>query len=354
MDKNAQINMKQRIEWVDMLKGMAIFFVVFGHVEVYPEKHLEGFFYRLQDVFCMPLFFFLSGLFCKPQYSVNDSILHIKKKFIQLMIPFLVCGSLRLFFMSSKPWWALFWYPNGQGHCGYWFLLVLFELYVLFTLSQTITRKLTKDLWGNTFFVVALVIELILSIIYVLVAHKGMLVKEPWYTAISFVRLYYNFPFFILGYLFMRNKNWMVKFFCKRTYNVSWLLFAGLYVMYDKYDIVSLPLRLILSFLAVTVIVSLCRSFEDTIMKANNNCKNVIEYIGRHTLEIYVLHYFFIPRNMNYLRDIIVPNNLMDVNIILELIINSCIACAIIGVTLCCAFLIRENAYLKLLFFGKH
>lgn len=345
--------MKQRIEWVDILKGMAIFLVVFGHVEDYPENHLNGFFDRLQDLFCMPLFFFLSGLFAKPQNSAKDSILCIKKKFLQLIIPFLVCGSFYIFIMSNKPWWALFWHPHVRAHFGYWFVLVLFELYVLFTLCQTITRKQTKDLSGKTFFVVALIIELILLLIYVLVL-MGMVVKEPWYTAMSFVKVYYNFPFFILGYLYMRNQKGVSKLFGKRAYNISSLLFIGLYVLYDKFDIAAVQLKWILALLAVIAIVGLCRSFEDTISRAKNNYKNVIEYIGRHTLEIYVLHFFFLPRNMYYLREIIVPNNVMDVNIILELIINSCIACAIIAVTLCCAFLISENAYLKQLFFGKH
>ena len=92
---------------------------------------------------------------------------------------------------------------------------------------------------------------------------------------------------------------------------------------------------------------------EYRISLCKNNCKRCIEYIGRHTMEIYVLHFFFIPRNMNYLKDIIAPNNLIDTNIIIELIINSCIAGAIIFVTLGCAFLISENVYLKQLLFGK-
>ncbi len=344
--------MKQRIEWVDILKGIAIFLVVFGHVEVYSENHLDGFFYRLQDVFCMPLFFFLSGLFAKPQDDVKDSILCIKKKFLQLMIPFIVCGSFYLFIMSNKPWWALFWYPHGQGHSGYWFLLVLFELYLLFTLCQIITRKLTRDLSGKTFFVVTLIIELVFSVIYIL-SQKGIFIKEPWYTAVSFGRLYYNFPFFIAGYLYMRNQDKISLILSKQIYYISSIFFVCLYVLSNKYEIDIFSFQWILALLAVIAIVSLCCSCEDSISRANNNYKYKIEYIGRHTLEIYVLHYFFIPRNMNYLRDIIVPNNLMDVNIILELIINSCIACAIIGVTMCCAFLIRENTYVKNLFFGK-
>lgn len=344
--------MKQRIEWVDILKGLAIFLVVFGHVELYSIGHFNGFFNRLQDVFCMPLFFFLSGLFAKPQNDIKESFSCIKKKFIQLIIPFVVCGSFYLFIMSDKPWWALFWYPHGQGHSGYWFILVLFEIYLLFTLCQVFTRRMTQEISGKTFLIVALIIESSLALIYIL-CQKGIVIQEPWYTITSFVRLYYNFPFFIMGYLFMRNHNKITILFNKRVYNIASVIFIILYVISNKYHINTLPFKWILAFLAVITIVSLCHSMEYRISLCKNNCKRCIEYIGRHTMEIYVLHFFFIPRNMNYLKDIIAPNNLIDTNIIIELIINSCIAGAIIFVTLGCAFLISENVYLKQLLFGK-
>lgn len=345
--------MKQRIEWVDILKGLAIFLVVFGHVEVYSESHLDGFFFRLQDIFCMPLFFFLSGLFAKPQYSINDSILCIKKKFIQLIIPFLVCGSFYVFIMSDKPWWALFWYPHGHGHAGYWFILVLFEIYLLFTFCQIITRLITPKGGGRIFLIISFIIETILSVIYVL-CQKGIIIQEPWYTVVSFVRLYYNFPFFIMGYLFIRNQNEYAIIFSKRAYNISSIMFVALYVLSSIFHKEILPVKWMLALLAVITIVSLCHSLEERISLSKNSCKNIIEYIGRHTMEIYVLHFFFIPRNMNYLREIIAPNNMVDVNIVIELVVNSFIAGAIIAVTLCCSFLISKNVYLKPLFLGKH
>ena len=183
--------MKQRIEWVDNLKAMAIFLVVFGHVEGFSIDHLGGFFHRLQGVFCMPLFFFLSGLFAKPQYNYSDSIICIKNKFLQLMVPFIICCSFFVLIMSSKPWWSLFYFPNGGAHMGYWFILVLFEFYLLFTLCQILTRRFTKNLYGKTFLMVALVIECVFVIILVL-SHFGILSKEPWSTIISFDRIYYN------------------------------------------------------------------------------------------------------------------------------------------------------------------
>lgn len=329
---------------------MAIFCVVFGHVEVYSEGNLGGFFYRLQSIFCMPLFFFLSGLFAKPQYDLKDSFLCIKKKFSQLMIPFLVCGSLYVYLiMPNKPWWILF--VGGHAHCGFWFLLVLFEIFLLFTLCQIISRKFSKDLSGRSFFVMAIIIESILAIVYILCL-TGIVIQDPWYKATSFVKLLYYFPFFIMGYFFMRNQEKLTLKFNNLVYTISSVIFVVLYVIYDKYHIHLLPFQWILALLAMVSIISLFRSFEEHF---SNNKKyiNIIESIGRNTLEIYVLHYFFIPRNMKYLKDIIIPNNLIDTNVVIELAINSSIACVTIAVTLCCAFLINKNLFLKKILFGK-
>lgn len=262
------------------------------------------------------------------------------------MIPFLVCGSLYIYMMlPDKPWWALFWYPLGQAHCGYWFLLVLFEFFVLFSICQIITRFLTKNLCGRHFILVALTIELVLALIY-LMCQIGIVCQEPLYTIVSFVKLFYHFPFFVMGFL-MRKHNCLETMFNKKTYSISSITFVCLYTMINKCDIHLLPLQWVLALLAVIAIVSFFLSIE-----YSSSPSKIVNYVGRHTMEIYVLHYFFIPRNMNFLRSIIMPDNLPDVNIILELIINSCIACAIIAVTLCFSFLINNNTYVKQLFFG--
>ena len=151
----------------------------------------------------------------------------------------------------------------------------------------------------------------------------------------------------------MRNQDLMSIMFSKKTYVMSSLLFVGLYIIYDKYKIQILPLTWILALLAVITIISLVHSLEYRNQNVGGKMKKLLGYVGMHTLDIYVLHYFFVPRNMEYLKEIIAPNNLTDSNIMLELIICSCIACCIIFVTLCCSFLINENTILRRLVLGK-
>ena len=56
--------MKQRIEYFDVLKGIAIFMVVMGHVITYGVCQIDGsLVFRIIGSVHMPLFFFISGYF---------------------------------------------------------------------------------------------------------------------------------------------------------------------------------------------------------------------------------------------------------------------------------------------------
>ena len=78
-----------------------------------------------------------------------------------------------------------------------------------------------------------------------------------------------------------------------------------------------------------------------------------IEYIGRHTLEIYLLHYFFLPKNLRYLSFLISPDGQKDTNIILELIICSFMAFLVVIISLHFARIIKRSKILKLLYLGQ-
>lgn len=337
---------KQRVEWVDLAKAFAIYCVVFGHVEVFSMNHYGGFFYRLQDLFCMPLFFLLSGMFAKPQLTIKDSWQCLVKRFLQLMIPFVATGSLYVLLrLNNRPWWSLIWYPDGGAHMGYWFLLVLFEMYCIFTVCQIITRKCRLgSLAGYGFLSVALVVWLLMIVVYFL---KKDSPEEVWSTVVTFSRLYYNFPFFIIGYWLMNNRIILERLLRKNVFAISSFLFVLLYVAYDKYE-----LRSVRFILLPVVIVSILYLFK-SLGGVNLFLSKYVNYCGRHTLEIYVLHYFFIPFNMPYLNDIIAPYGVKDNNIVIELFLNSFVAFIVIAASLISARIIAENKILSQILLGR-
>lgn len=340
--------MKERIEWIDHARAFAIFCMVFGHIEVFSMGSYEGFFYRLQNLFCMPLFFFLSGLVAKPQYSFSDSRQCIKRKFFQLIVPFVCCGSLYVFLRCPDcPWWFLFWYPKGEAHMGYWFLLVLFEVYLLFSMVQLLTHKLLR---GRGFVFVSFAVWILLLIALV-AGHFGVYPKEPLWTAISFHRFYNYYPFFILGYWLMRHREKMEGVFNAKIFAVVSTLFIPLYVLRDRYEVENLPFNWIVISLAVYSIIYLFYSHSDAL---HNSLQRVLSYMGKHTLEIYVLHGFFLPTGMKWLNDLIAPQGVADRNLVLELILCSSLALAVICVTLMCAWVVSKNELLARIILGEN
>ncbi|PWG05636.1 acyltransferase family protein [Polaribacter aquimarinus] len=85
-------NNKERINWIDVLKGFGIILVVYGHNYPFLETYIYS--------FHMPLFFFLAGIFHPKR--INFSV--IKKRAFQILIPY--------FFWSTFLF--LFWFFIGR------------------------------------------------------------------------------------------------------------------------------------------------------------------------------------------------------------------------------------------------
>lgn len=141
--------MKERIDWLDVAKGIGIFLVVLGHNSITP-----GFFGWIYS-FHMPLFFYLSGfLFSADKY--NSTLDFIKRKAQTLLLPYLS------FFVLIYIYWLLaiqkvwlnpvgslqpildFFY--GSTHLKtiftpLWFLPALFLVEVIFYLIYKKTKK---------------------------------------------------------------------------------------------------------------------------------------------------------------------------------------------------------------------
>ena len=132
---------KNRIEWIDLAKGICISLVVLHHATV-----SVGYSFSFEDAllsFRMPLYFILSGLFFK-QYE--GFVGFLKRKMNKLFIPF----TFFLITTSVIPFWiihqanSLEYFFNDHNGPVYnfpiWFLLCLFEINILFYLIQMVTR----------------------------------------------------------------------------------------------------------------------------------------------------------------------------------------------------------------------
>ncbi len=202
---NDIINIKNRINWIDWAKAIAIFFVVYGHI---PEE--EGsYFHNYIILFHMPLFFFISGYLTKVEYFSTSTL---KKYWHTLVIPYLFYNII------FYPYWVvkhLIKFPNAE-----WFDYVKpFGGMILFQIETPISLYLN----GVTWFIAALLImKIILSVcnkckygflyisIIVLLCVISYIVNEQYRftTGLTTVGFMKCFPFFIIGFL-CKQKKWI-------------------------------------------------------------------------------------------------------------------------------------------------
>lgn len=170
----ANVIAADRWNWVDSAKGLGIILVVYGHVArglfnagIYTDVQsftlIDNFIYS----FHMPLFFFLSGLFCINSFEKRGYKLVFSKIdaiFYPYLLWSLIQGSVEIALsnLTNKhlSWAALqtiFWLPRAQ----FWFLYTLFFIF-LFNIALLLLikqRGIAKQHWPLILLVVAAIFE---------------------------------------------------------------------------------------------------------------------------------------------------------------------------------------------------
>jgi putative O-acetyl transferase related protein len=189
--------MKERINWIDWGKVIAIYLVVLGHHlnrGTATDEILKNYIYA----FHMPFFFFLSGyLFDSKEQDLKKIII---KGLKTLVLPYVflnitVCIVLIPSFILSKhiPIDNLFYFltADAAGTGGpSWFLICLFEVWIIASLILKLNTK----------------IQILTLLICVLIAYTF-----PYHLWWRIDTCFAAIPFFIIGY-YMRDKKLMPKF----------------------------------------------------------------------------------------------------------------------------------------------
>ena len=157
--------MKDRIEYIDLAKGICIFLVVLDHIA--NEGYFSAGDYPLNEIFeqtRMPLYFILSGLFFKDyEGGIREFLL---RKTNRILVPYLffiillraVTWLVRNYtnFASTGADIAAIWGPL-------WFLRCLFFMNVIFAATYYAIRRVIKNklasevLLGATMFVIGII-----------------------------------------------------------------------------------------------------------------------------------------------------------------------------------------------------
>lgn len=138
---------KERIEWIDIAKGISIILVVLGHTRVSAIPYLGDWL----GSFRMPFFFFISGLLFNPNKHIK-SLDFIKNKWLRLLRPFIIFSALILFCflcIDSEEFDNRIKDLSRLGWGGYalWFIPVIFAVtFIYFFICKISPSKLIRFL----------------------------------------------------------------------------------------------------------------------------------------------------------------------------------------------------------------
>ena len=320
-----------RIGYVDAMRGFTMILVVYAHVCHFCfGSSLMGF-DNIFFLFRQPCFFFISGWLFEP-VARRPFWTVARRKFMVQIVPTFVF----LLLLAPPP---QFFAELGAVKGGYWFTFVLFEFFIIY--------MLTLRLFGRWNIVAALAVGLgayVYARYYNMLTVTGVLPSSVWHLlGFLSVVLWRYYIYFFLGTLVRRHFDTFIRFTNHPL--VPLLLaacFLGVASTSHTASLVHECLRFYLGgILGMLMVFTLFRRYCPPRMP-------VLEYIGTRTLDVYLLHYFFLPR---FLRCYSAQLFAYD-STVLEFCVAMPIALLVLAVTLGASRIIRLSPFLGHFLFG--
>ena len=236
----------------------------------------------------MPLFFLISGFVLYKQdfnWSFKKSLSFLTQKISFLLVsPFLFL--LAYISIIGTPLDIAL---QGIYKEGYWFTFTLFQFYFAFMLLQWCIKLLRmKGVVSDIF--------LILSALFIYVGIVHYIGWQDWYCI--GVPHWTHFLFFMLGYLIRKHFTSFERMLDSRYFlAVCVILYFGLRFIPELSNVSSLGYGLILLLTAVLLVFALFRKHQQ-VFSQQHVVGRVLQFVGQRTLDIYLIHYFFLATNM--------------------------------------------------------
>ena len=327
---------KERIEYLDALRGFTMILVILNHVaaynlgvDVYSEENLH-FYLRL---FRMPLFFFVSGfVFYKANFfdTFGNIITFIKKKlFVQIISPF-------LFFLCYIHFMDLPYIESimSDTKVGYWFTFTLFSYFIIYIIIRSIL-KVFKIKESHSLIILFIIGFLLYNFSARYYISKFCGIPTDILNFIGAGRLHY-FSFFILVIIIRKNFKSFECILDKAVLIIIAVLTFFLINIFIDYngmnELISQNIKFVLAISGIIIVFSFFRK-NTTYFRQEGLISKTLQYIGKRTLDIYLIHFFFLSYNMPKIVTYFTEHNLPIYEFTLSLVMTTIIIslCLLVG-----------------------
>lgn len=352
---NAQ-NMTKRIEFIDALRGFTMLLVVMRHIYGFGFTHYG---YQLNSfneffaLFRMPLFFFISGFILYAstrKWADNQGCKSFLVKKLKIQIIPTVVFALAFVFLFDVDVKEFLRDPSKKG---YWFTITLFEFFFLYVCHHVLLRKTPRLSASQKDGILCL-----FALACYFLCQRQMI--APFGSSILGLLGIENlrfYIFFIFGYFVRKHYGDFVNATDGSKYSAIMVaMFFLLAIPYQKGIFMQIGggnvlldslLRLAIGLLGIMVVFTFFRKYESSVTQATK-LGRTLQYIGRRTLDIYLLHYFFLPRSLTFVGEFFKQNE----NPTLEFALEAFIAAIVIAFCLIVSNVIRTSPFLGHHLFG--
>lgn len=327
-----------------------------GHVMIMGIHQIDrAFLFKLISRIHMPLFFFISGYFCYKTTTDGKIIIpNIISKAKQLLIPFFCLSTLWIYYFPhsgiesplNSTWSGLY---SDVWKNGYWFTLTLFELFCIYCAIIPILNQLKNSI-SQVFILVILCVSVHFISHYI----------NPEINSILSLSLVVQYmPIFFVG-IIAKRFNMIFNSLLTNNFAITTALTLGSVLMYYTcyyWDYPTLPLCLaeyatiLVQISVVLIFFSVIKPLCESEFSNENPSKylKILEYFGKESLAIYLLHYFFLFP-MTAFRQPLID---MGLGFTPLLIISLFTAILIIAIVLCVKSILCRSKVLSMLLLGK-
>ena len=344
---------KERIKYFDLLKGLAIFTVVMGHVLTMCIREIDSaFLFKIIETVHMPVFFFISGYLT---YKIRFKNPNLGKRFKQLMIPYFIVSALWIWYFPHSGLKSPISSSVPEMYCsywkdGYWFTLCLFEMFLIYFPLAKIFSKISN-----------LSVQIVIATgVYAFLAILSVYFSTPQKDIFGLGLLATFYPVFMTGVFAHRCK----EYYKMMTAGGVWFLIGLIlfvpawYVTTYYWEFPMIPewfafiANPIKYFGFIIIAVTLVIPWSEKEFSADRKPGKIARYfnfLGQESLAIYLLHYFFLFP----LTPLQEPLRAMGLSIVPLMIVTVFFTFSIIGITLFVNYAVKRNKWLALLLTGK-
>ena len=276
---------KQRIEYIDAMRGFTMILVVFAHVCHFCLGDSRMGYNAVFILFRLPCFFMISGWLFESvaQRPFKEVAKH--KAMVQLLPTFIF-----LLLLAPPP---EFFHQLGTLKGGYWFTFALFEYFILYMLMIRISRKWTPLMAVALTICTFLYARYYDSLRSAADGYQLWLIDASGFLSVTTWRL---FLFFYLGTCVRRHFDTFIRWTDKPVAIVLITAVFALIASTSHHDNLLFEMfRFYVGGITGMVMVFTFFRLAASWLKRWHVSKP-LQYVGTRTLDVYLLHYFFLPR----------------------------------------------------------